>query len=731
MAGYTGSVWAIEIGNESLKALHLAVAGDNVQVLGFESLSHGKILSGAGVKDAERDELIALTLRHFLREHNLGKDAVIVSVPSQNSFARFVNLPPVEEKKIPQVVKLEAGMQIPFDMNDVQWDWQIMSEPGAPEARVGIFAIKNEVVVKELDYYANEGIAIGGVQMAPMALYNYIAYDRPDLVKNDKTATVVINVGAEGTDLVVCSKSTVWQRFVPIGGNAFTRAIAETFKLNFNKAEKLKRTAAMSKYARQVFQAMRPVFSDFASEIQRSLGFYSNSNPDCKIKHVIAMGGGTKLRGLLKYLQQTLQLPVEKPDSFKRIAMSEGVSEAKFGESVSDFGVVYGLALQGLECGKIETNLLPKTIASSMAWASKAKFFTIAAAVLLIVGALSIARTILDSAKYKTQQDIRTKIDRVVRDAEDAKRKLENQQGREIDSEELISQAYKPFENRELIPQLYETILSLLPNTQNNPEQRSLYNAFDRADVAAVRETPRSKRKQIFITSMQAYYTTDLERAQFGQTRKSKKKSSGGGMGMDMGMGMGMEGMMYPGMMPGMGNMGMMSPMGGRSDTTEEEDTSNHGFVITIAGYLPYGKAEELLDPSGVQDDKSRWGFVTRLIKLDEVVDGNSLFELYEKTNLEHFKLDYGTVSLDEEIPAGIGIRKQLDKKADKRKSKDYVLIDPMTKEVINKTVIKDDMGRNKLDRNGKPLYQVNDHWFELKIKLKWRSGQTESDEDA
>ena len=85
-----------------------------------------------------------------------------------------------------------------------------------------------------------------------------MVYDRPELVKSETKATVVINIGTETTDLVVCSKGAVWQRCVPMGGNSFTRAIAEAFKLNFDKAEKLKRTAAMSKYARQVFQAMRP-----------------------------------------------------------------------------------------------------------------------------------------------------------------------------------------------------------------------------------------------------------------------------------------------------------------------------------------------------------------------------------------------------------------------------------------------------------------------------------------
>ena len=233
MASATGAVWAIDIGNNSLKALHLSIAGGVVEVIGFDNIQHGKIISGSGVKPAERDELVALSLRRFVEQNGVGKDEIIISVPSKNSFARFVTLPPVERRRIPEIVRFEAAQQIPFDIDDVQWDWQMMEESGSPETKVGIFAIRNDVVGVELAPFGGENLQVNYVQMAPMALYNYILYDRPELCRSDKQAVVVLNIGAENTDLVVCTKSTVWQRNIPMGGNAFTRAIADTFKLNF------------------------------------------------------------------------------------------------------------------------------------------------------------------------------------------------------------------------------------------------------------------------------------------------------------------------------------------------------------------------------------------------------------------------------------------------------------------------------------------------------------------
>ncbi len=723
MAAKSGAVWAIDIGSNSLKALHLSAEGDVVEVIGFDNIQHGRVLTGAGVRAAERDELIALSLRQFVEQNNLGKDDVIISVPSQNSFARFVNLPPVEAKRIPEIVKFEAVQQIPFDINDVQWDWQLMTETEGAENRVGIFAIKNEVVNSALEHFSRENIQVGYVQMAPMALYNYVLYDRADLVRSDNEATVVLNIGAENTDLVVCTGSTVWQRCILIGGNAFTRAIADTFKLNFEKAEKLKRTAPMSKYARQIFQAMRPVFTDLATEIQRSLGFYKTSNPNIKMSKIIALGGGTKMRGLLKYLQQTVEIPVERPDSFTKLALGSGVSAAKFHESVCDFGIVYGLGLQGLGLGMIESNLLPRGIARSMAWASKAKYFTAAATLLLLVSVLSFARTLFDKANYSDKADVRRNVSDILIDAEQAKSKLEAEKSAGSGYEAMIQKEFEVFNYRGIVPLLTESIISALPNEKNNPEQGELYVAFASGDVETVLKTPRKERRQIFVTDMLAYFVEDVNTVTFDSR----------------GYGASYERSRYRSQYTG-----ARSQQGVRAAKQGEP-----GFLVTIAGYSPYKYIDELMDPAGVQDHPDKWGFITRLTHLETIVDGNSPFKLYKKTEDKHFKLETGEVEAREErssdttnILTGIGVedirfektrmtrgrmargrmtRARMTREVGREERGMRVLIDPMTKEIISKVAELDEDGKEKLDGRGKPIYTVNDYWFILNVKFLWK----------
>jgi type IV pilus assembly protein PilM len=715
-----GAVWAIDLGNNSLKALHLSGASGAVEVIGFDNIQHGKILTGSGIKDIERDELIALSLRQFVKQNILGNDDVIVSVPSQNSFARFVNLPPVEPKRIPEIVKFEAAQQIPFDINDVQWDWQLVGESESGEKKVGIFAIKNDVVGSELEHFSRENIQVRYVQMAPMALYNYLLYDRPDLTGSNSKAGIILDIGAENTDLVVCTASSVWQRTIPMGGNAFTKAVAEAFKLNFEKAEKLKRTAAMSKYARQIFQAMRPVFTDLASEIQRSLGFYSSSNPNTKLGKIIALGGGTKMRGLLKYLQQSLQMPVERPDAFKNLTLNPALSVAKFHENASDFGIVYGLALQGLGLGKIESNLLPSNIARSMAWAGKARYFTAAAGILLLVSVLAFARAFFDSADYSNKANVRQQVKKVIEAAGRAASKLEAEKGKASASEATIKKAFGPFSYREVIPLLQQTVISTLPNEKNNPEQGELYRSFQAGDVDAVLQIPRKERKQVFVTGLSIRYSDDLENAAFGdvsfQGRTGLKKGSGGPLGegyMDFVMGGGGKAKF---------TTAKYTKTRKRADTSEQQEGGGQaGFVVTITGYSPYKNIGELMDPPGVENEQSKWGVITRMLHLDSIFDSNSPFELFNKTKVEDFKLEIGEVDWNTEMPVGTGIDGSELPEIKNAAFGEQVLIDPMTKEVISKVAKLDEAGRKQIDRTGNTVYQVNDHWFVLDVKFVWK----------
>jgi len=374
----TKTVWGIDVGQCALKAIRLRWRDNRLQAVGFDAIEHAKVLSQP---DADEQQLIRHALKKFLGRNSIKGSTIVVSVPGQASFTRFIKLPPVERRKVPEIVRYEARQQIPFNLDDVVWDYQTLSPAGAGprEVEVGIFAMKREIVADYVADFLAMRIEPDIVQMAPVALYNFLMYDK----QGGGGATILIDVGAENTNLVIADADRVWIRPVPIGGNNFTQALCKQFKLPFAKAENLKRHAAESKHARKVFQAMRPVFGDLLTEVQRSIGYYTSLHRDSRIERVVALGNAFRLPGLRNFLAQSLGLEVEMIEGFHSLPDASALNAPLFRENVLSFGVAFGLAVQGLGLATIQTSLLPPEILSQKILRKKRPFFVGAAACLV------------------------------------------------------------------------------------------------------------------------------------------------------------------------------------------------------------------------------------------------------------------------------------------------------------------------------------------------------------
>lgn len=388
------AVWGIEIGQAGLKAIRLryAEAADQVIAVAFDYIPHPKILSQP---DAVPDELIGQALDTFLSRNQTNGDLIAISVPGQTSLARFIQLPPVQSNRVPEIVKYEAKQQIPFALEDVIWDYQPLGggieESGYMlDAEVGIFAMKRDQVLHSLEPFLQRKIEVELIQIAPLGLYNTLCYDSlgmrvgQEFEGNPEESAIVVDMGADSTTLMVTNGNKIWIRNVPIGGNHFTRALTKEMKLTFAKAEHLKCNATRSEDPRAVFQALRPVFNEYVSEIQRSIGYFSSVNRDAKISKVYGTGNGFKLAGLQKFLQQNLQYEVERLDDFQGLVGDAVLNEPLFQDNILTFTVPYGIALQALQQTTIRTTLLPPEIATARKIRRKKPWAVVAAAALMI-----------------------------------------------------------------------------------------------------------------------------------------------------------------------------------------------------------------------------------------------------------------------------------------------------------------------------------------------------------
>jgi type IV pilus assembly protein PilM len=668
------AIWAIDIGQCALKALHAKILGDEIEIDQYVIIPHEQILSQP---DADEPALIRKTLQKFVAQYTVGKDSLVISIPGHRSFARFSKLPPVEPKKIPDIVHYEATQQIPFGIDEVVWDYHVFQAEKSPDVEVGIFAIKRSIISQYLGYFHELNLHPTAIQTAPVALYNVCAYEG---LLGEK-ATIIADVGAQNTNFLLAEDFRLWLRNIPLGGNNFTEALQKSFKLDFAKAEDLKCTAATSKYARAVFQAMRPIFSDLSSEFQRSIGFYTSVNRDAEITKLYALGNAFQLPGLLKFLQQNLGIEVNKIDNFSKVKLAGDLNETDFADKTLTLAVAYGLLVQAAGKAKINIDLMPPEIIRESMWKKKSYWFAASAACLLIAAGAVWLRGMSDSSALTSDKEQNeSAIQQIVNKYNNFKSEYEQNSRVEETEDPLVKDFEQIFKDRLIMPEIMQVINQALPRPQE-----ALLTATAPADYAkAAKGIKRSDRNQIFVSRLEMSYVPDLteeaikavetanRNASSLEINTSAQESAGGmgpgmmgpgmmgpgmmgpgmaGPGM-MGPGMGGPGMAGPGMMgPGMGGPGMMGPGMGNmtmqnSQNQNQTVAGKKAFIVTMVGTTPHANAPKFVTENLMKslrkfgedwarkEKKSFWIDHVSLLNCQQPILSQSDLEKYNKENL-------------------------------------------------------------------------------------------------
>jgi len=346
-------VWGIDIGDSSLKAVKLKRVGKQIVLLDFRIIRYSDVTGKPG---ANREEALPEVLSMLLAA-GIGRDPCVVSIAPQAVFSRFISLPPVDKRRIPEIVLYEARQQIPFSLDEVIWTYQPVRKEFVPgeEIEIGLFAIKRDVVASYLADINLISARLQGIQVSPLALYNFVRHDVP-LEK----PTVVMDIGAQSTDLLILDGPRFWMRNLPIAGNSFTSALEKRLNISRPDAEKLKHDIPEHRHRRKLLEILRPVMRDMVGEIQRSIGYYKSLSQDVKFEDILVTGDGYKLLGLDRFLTEQLQYRVSPLNQLRNI-VAQGPSDLaeKLAEALQSLAVAIGLALQGIGGASVTTDLLP------------------------------------------------------------------------------------------------------------------------------------------------------------------------------------------------------------------------------------------------------------------------------------------------------------------------------------------------------------------------------------
>jgi type IV pilus assembly protein PilM len=448
--------------------------------------------------------------------------------------------------------------------------------------------MRKELVNQQIKLYTDVDLNVQVVQMNPLAVYNAMYYD-----SRTNGTTMIVDLGAENTDLIICDNESVWMRSIPIGGNNFTEALVKAFKLPFPKAEDLKRNAATSKYARQIFQAMRPIFADLVAEIQRSVGFYASVHRDSRIKKVLALGGTFKLPGLQKYLQQNLQLDVERLDTLSAAPSSDSKLAPNFNENILSIVSAYGLAIQAMGQAKITSSLLPAAIRREKLWRQKIPLFGAAAALFVAGLGVSVASWWINDLSLKGAASDQAQIEQISQDATKLDNDWAGVESAGAQDRLTINNVRSLLQYRSLWPQILNDFYSAMP--QANPDVIKAQPQLASNDPAEIKQIPRNQRQLVMIDSIVTDYYPDITSLLSSQDIRSYADYSGAGP---------QPGMMQPGAGPagvdaatGEGNLQPSPQPGGTAPPAAAPGAAGapRGFVMTVHCVTPFATGDQLV----------------------------------------------------------------------------------------------------------------------------------------
>jgi type IV pilus assembly protein PilM len=342
--------WGLDLGHSSIKAVKLSRVGSTVTVLGYT------IEPIIVAENGDRDEAMVKAMISMALREDFGNTPVLAALSGRQVLTRTVNIPTLNAKRVDRMVELEARQQIPGNFDEIEWGYHLSPASDGASNDVALFAVKRDLVEELISKSKQSGINLIGVSVSSLALYNFVRYDQ---VFPDDEAVIILDVGAENTDLVVYMGEALWMRTLAVSGNDITKAFMKKFRVSFEEAETLKRQTADSRQADKIIKVIESSLNELTAEVQRSLGFYKSQNTNAKLENLVISGSTFKLPGLPEYMAERLRYTVNILEDLDKINVASGLEREHFLNDLPSLGVAVGLALQATGVSRANVNLMP------------------------------------------------------------------------------------------------------------------------------------------------------------------------------------------------------------------------------------------------------------------------------------------------------------------------------------------------------------------------------------
>lgn len=344
----TKGLVGLDIGSSAVKAVELKPSGKGYKVVAFgaeplppDSIVDGAIIDSTAVADAIR--------RLFETTRAFKSKDVCASLSGNAVIVKKITLPVMTESELDESIYWEAEQYIPFDIQDVNLDYQILDPGTGPESRgsmdVLLVAAKREKIGDYTGVIAQAGKTPVVVDVDAFALQN--AYEVNYGLEPGKVV-VLLNAGASAINInILQGEQSVFTRDISMGGNAYTEAVQKELDLPFEAAEQLKKGIPVDGATFEEAQpVLRAITENVLLEIQKTFDFFKATASSEQIDQIVLSGGASRVDGFREMLQERFSAPVEDFDPFRSVAWDPRKMGAEAIDHAPTAAVAVGLALR-------------------------------------------------------------------------------------------------------------------------------------------------------------------------------------------------------------------------------------------------------------------------------------------------------------------------------------------------------------------------------------------------
>jgi type IV pilus assembly protein PilM len=336
------ATFGLDIGTSSIKAIELipgkggyVLKSHAMVTLPRETISEGSIRQPGVVSDA---------IRECLAKAGITCPTAVISVSGRDSIVKRVSLPKATAKEIEDAILLEAEHHIPFAIDEVFLDYQVLGET-ANSMSVVLVATKKLKVLEYVAAVEEAGLEAVVVDLDAFAMQNQYELGNPS---DGTEATALIDIGAAVMKTnVIHGDGSIFARDVPFGGNNYTEAIAQSLNIPLDRAEAAKQGQEVGVEWDDLVPAIESASRELSVEIQRTFDYFASTPESERIGKIVLSGGCAKLAGLEEFLASSWGVPVEMARPFDAIECEPAqLSAAEQQEIGPFFAVAVGLGLR-------------------------------------------------------------------------------------------------------------------------------------------------------------------------------------------------------------------------------------------------------------------------------------------------------------------------------------------------------------------------------------------------